>query len=166
MNTAEYRGMLLGFDLLDGQTRGRITICGDSNLVIRQMRGEIYFKAPVSRLLRHKAMQRLQSWPKHELLHIKRECNLSADRLPSSSLQGETGDIFTSRLEIQDLISLNRLHELIIPERLYRVVKMAAITLSTLRRPRRPKVLREEEYIRFGSSGSNRRTKKKVGLPM
>ena len=66
INTPEYRGLLLGFDLLDRQTRERIIICGDFNLVIRQMRGEIDCKAPGLQLLRHKAMQRLQSWPKHE----------------------------------------------------------------------------------------------------
>ena len=52
----KYRGLLLGFDLLADQTRGRIIICGDSNLVIRQMRGEIDCKAPGLQLLRHKAM--------------------------------------------------------------------------------------------------------------
>ena len=53
VNAAEYRGMLLGLDLLDGQTRGRVIICGDSNLVIRQMRGEMDCKAPGLQLLRH-----------------------------------------------------------------------------------------------------------------
>ena len=56
VNGAEYRGLLQGFDLLAVQTRGRIIICGDSNLVIRQMRGEIDCKAPGLQLLRHKAM--------------------------------------------------------------------------------------------------------------
>ena len=41
VNEAEYRGLLLSFDLLTNQTRGRVIICGDSKLVIRQMRGEI-----------------------------------------------------------------------------------------------------------------------------
>ena len=31
VNGAEYSGLLLGFDLLDKQTRGRIIICGNSN---------------------------------------------------------------------------------------------------------------------------------------
>ena len=39
VNEAEYRGLLLSFDLLADQARGRMIICGDSNLVIRQMRG-------------------------------------------------------------------------------------------------------------------------------
>ena len=46
VNAAEYRGLLLGFDLLDRQTRGRITIRGDSNLMIRQMQGRIKCIAP------------------------------------------------------------------------------------------------------------------------
>ncbi|GMF33493.1 unnamed protein product [Phytophthora fragariaefolia] len=41
VNEAEYRGLLLCFDLLATMDRGRIVICGDSNLVIRQMHGEI-----------------------------------------------------------------------------------------------------------------------------
>ena len=56
VNTAEYRGLLLSFDLLYGQTRGRVITCGDSNLVIRQMLGEMDCKAPGLQLLRHEAM--------------------------------------------------------------------------------------------------------------
>ena len=81
INEAEYRGLLLCFDLLTDQTRGRVIICGDSNLVIRQMRGEIDCKAPGLQLMRHKAMEELQSWPKHEFLHVKRDWNASADQL-------------------------------------------------------------------------------------
>ena len=46
VNEAEYRGLLLGFDFLADQARGLIIICGDYNLVMRQMRGEIVCKAP------------------------------------------------------------------------------------------------------------------------
>ena len=86
VNTAKYSGLLLWFDLLDRQTRKQIIICGDPNLGIRQMRGEIDCKAPGLQLIQHKSIQRLQSWPKHDLLHMKRECNQSADRLASSAL--------------------------------------------------------------------------------
>ena len=46
VNEAEYIGLLLCFDLMTDQTRGRVIICVDSNLVIRQMRGDIDCKAP------------------------------------------------------------------------------------------------------------------------
>lgn len=117
VNEAEYRGLLLSFDLLVNQTRERVTICGDSNLVIRQMRGEIDCKAPGVKLLRHKAMQKLRSWPIHEFLHMKRDWNQSGDRLASTALQYEKGMRVTSNQDLQDLISLNRLDELLTPER-------------------------------------------------
>ena len=41
VNAAEYRGGFLRFDLLDKKTRGRPIICGDPNMVIRQMRRKI-----------------------------------------------------------------------------------------------------------------------------
>ena len=46
VNKAKDREPLLCFNLLTDQTRGRVIICGDSNLLIRQMRGEIDCKAP------------------------------------------------------------------------------------------------------------------------
>ena len=65
VNEAEYRGLLLGFDLLTDQARGCIIICGDSSLVIIQMSGGIDCNAPGLQLLRHKAMEKLRSWPIH-----------------------------------------------------------------------------------------------------
>lgn len=117
VNAAKYWGMLLGLDLLDDQNRGRVIICGDSNLVIRQMRGEMNCKAPELKLLRHKAMQKLRSWPEHEFLHMKPEWNQSAGRLSSAALQHGKGAIVNSDQELQDLMSLNRLQELILPEK-------------------------------------------------
>ena len=71
---AEYRGLLLYFDLLADQPRGRIINCVDYNLVIRQMRGKIDSKAPgLQQLLHHKAMEKLRSWPIYEVLHMKRD---------------------------------------------------------------------------------------------
>ena len=70
MNEIEYHGLLLDFDLLADQTRGRIIICGVSNLVIRQMRGEIDCKVLGLQLIRHKAMEKLRSWPIYEFLHM------------------------------------------------------------------------------------------------
>ena len=46
LNKAEYRGLLIGLDLLADQNRGRVIIRGYSNLVVRRVRGEIDCKAP------------------------------------------------------------------------------------------------------------------------
>ena len=85
VNEAEYYDLLLCFELLANLDRGRVILCGDSNLVIRQMRGEIDFKAPGLQLLKHKALDRFRSWPSHEFLHMKRAWNQSADRLASTA---------------------------------------------------------------------------------
>ena len=73
VNEAEYEGLLLCFSLLDKLDRRRLVVCGDSYLVIRQMRGEIECRAPGFTVLRSKAMDQLVSWPVHEFLHMKRE---------------------------------------------------------------------------------------------
>ena len=133
VNEAEYRGLLLGFDLLADQARERIIICGDSNLVIRHMRGEIDCKAPGLQLLRHKAMEKLRSWPIHEFLHMKRNWNQSADLLASNALQQEKSKMPVSDQDRQNLHSLNRLDESLTPKSVDRVVNIAAITRSAVR---------------------------------
>ena len=75
VNEAEYNGLLLCSEILAKQTRGRVIVCSDSNLVIRQMRGDIVCTASELHLLRHKALDQLRSWTVHEFLHIKRDWN-------------------------------------------------------------------------------------------
>ena len=86
VNKAEYNGLLLCFELIADLDRGQVILCGDSNLVVRQMRGEIDCKAPGLQLLRHKALKKLQSWLNHEFLHMNGEWNQIADRLASRAL--------------------------------------------------------------------------------
>ena len=136
--------MLLSFDLLADQDRGRVIICGDSNLVIRQMRGEIDCKARGLQLLRHKALEKLRSWPDHEFLHMKRDWNQSADRLASAALQRENGTIVTLEDDRQDLKTINRLNELIKPRSTEVVVKVSAIARSPRRKRQQPDILQEE----------------------
>ena len=65
----------------------------DSNLVIRQMRGEIYCKAPGIQMLSHKAMEKFRYWPKHDSLHAKCDWNASANRFAREALQKQKGRI-------------------------------------------------------------------------
>ena len=85
VNEAEYIGLLLCFYLPADLERGQVIICGDSNLVIRQVRGEIDCKTPGLQLLRHRALEKLRSWPIHEFLHMTRDWSQSADRLASAA---------------------------------------------------------------------------------
>ena len=91
VNEAEYEGMLLGFELLDSLKRRRLIICGDFNVVVRQMRGEIKCKAAGLSPLRARALNKLQSWPSHGILHVKRYWNQSADQLASEALHRQRG---------------------------------------------------------------------------
>ncbi|OWY90162.1 reverse transcriptase, partial [Phytophthora megakarya] len=113
VNEAEYHGLLLCLDRLEGLDPQRLVICGDSNLVIRQVRGEIDCKAPGLTLLRQRALDRLRTWPDHELLHVKRDWNGSADSLASAALQRQCGIEIESEVVIQNLLTLNRLHEML-----------------------------------------------------
>ncbi|OWY92424.1 reverse transcriptase [Phytophthora megakarya] len=73
VNEAEYNGLVLELDMLESLDRSRLVVCGDSNLVIRQVRGEIDCKAPGLTLLKRKALDRLRKWSDHELVHVKRD---------------------------------------------------------------------------------------------
>ena len=75
---------------------------------------------------------------------MKREWNQSADRLASAALQHEKGAIVNSDQELQDLMSLNQLQKLNLPERTDQVVKMMAITRSARQRRQQPEFLQEE----------------------
>uniref|UniRef100_A0AAV1TGP4 RNase H type-1 domain-containing protein n=1 Tax=Peronospora matthiolae TaxID=2874970 RepID=A0AAV1TGP4_9STRA len=144
VNEAEYNGLLLCFELLAGLDRGRVILCGDSSLVIRQMRGEIDCKAPGLQLLRHKALEKLQSWPSHEFLHMKREWNQSADRLASTALQSEKGRTVVAEEDRQDLMTLNRLDELLKPKQDGQLARVTAIARSARRIRHEPEVIQEE----------------------
>ncbi|OWZ14139.1 reverse transcriptase [Phytophthora megakarya] len=143
VNEAEYRGLILCFDLLSTLDRDRVVIYDDLNLVIRQMQGAMDCKTPGLQLLRQKALNRLRSWPKHEFLHVKWEWNQIADKLASAVLQREEGEIVTSENDRQDLITLNRLGEMLKPKLIKTVVSVNAITRATERQRHTPKAMGE-----------------------
>ena len=66
VNEVKYNGLLLCFDLLADLDRGRAILYGGSKLMIRQMGGEIDCEAPGIIFLRHRALEKLRSWPIHE----------------------------------------------------------------------------------------------------
>ena len=115
------------------------------------MLGEINFKAPVIQILRRRALDKLRSWPIHEFLHMKRDWNQSADRLASTALQKDEGAVITHKDERRDLVTLNRLDELLRPKQGDPVAKITAITRSVQRRRHPPEVLQEELVQRIRS---------------
>ncbi|GMF43517.1 unnamed protein product [Phytophthora fragariaefolia] len=93
VNEAEYRGLLLGCSLLQQLEVSRLVVCRDSNLVIRQMREEMDCKSPGLKLLRQQAKNVLETWPRRELFHVRRDWNASEHMLagPSASAPGRAG---------------------------------------------------------------------------
>ncbi|KAE8981574.1 hypothetical protein PR001_g23963 [Phytophthora rubi] len=100
-------------DLLEGETQQRLVVCGDSNLVIRQVRGEIDCKAPGLTLIRQKALDRLLAWPDYELLHVKRDWNGSADSLAGAALHRQAGIEVEEDSDSENRVTLNRLEEIL-----------------------------------------------------
>ncbi|KAE9351975.1 hypothetical protein PR003_g4612, partial [Phytophthora rubi] len=147
VNEAEYRGLLLCMDLLEGENQQRLVICGDSNLVIRQVRGEIDCKAPGLTLLRQKALDRLLAWPNHELLHVKRDWNGSADSLAGAALQRQAGVEVEEDSDFENLVTLNRLEEILVAREAeeHPSAKISPVATRTTGDSRsRPTVLQEE----------------------
>ncbi|KAE8969358.1 hypothetical protein PF011_g26837 [Phytophthora fragariae] len=147
VNEAEYRGLLLCMDLLEGEDQQRLVICGDSNLVIRQVRGEIDCKAPGLTILRQKALDRLLAWPDHELLHVKRDWNGSADSLAGAALQRQAGVEVEEDSDFEDLVTLNRLEEILVAKEAeeHPSAKINPVATRTTGESRsRPTVLQEE----------------------
>ncbi|OWZ06398.1 LOW QUALITY PROTEIN: reverse transcriptase [Phytophthora megakarya] len=147
VNEAEYNGLVLGLGMLENLDRKRLVICGDSNLVIRQVRGEIDCKAPGLTLLKQKALDRLRKWSDHDLVHVQRDCNGGADSLASAALQRPGGIEVQGEPEFQDMFTLNRLDEILIPKTGNPVVRVAAVT-TRASRVRSPAGVMQEDLIR------------------
>ncbi|KAE9028150.1 hypothetical protein PR003_g15751 [Phytophthora rubi] len=75
---------------------------------------------------------------------MKRDWNQSADKLAGTALHREDGEVVTSEEDKLDLIALNRLDELLIPQSADFVAHVAAVTGSARRRRVSTEVLQEE----------------------
>ncbi|POM68575.1 LOW QUALITY PROTEIN: Reverse transcriptase [Phytophthora palmivora] len=85
---------------------------------------------------------------------MKRDWNQSADSLASASLRRENGVVIVTEEERQDLVTLNRLDELLIAKDDAATVKITAVTRS--RKKCRPQVLQEEVVQRMRMERINR----------
>ncbi|GMF15480.1 unnamed protein product [Phytophthora fragariaefolia] len=89
VNEVEHQGMLLG--------------CS--------MWGELEWKSRGLRLLSQRAHRDLKAWPNHDYFHVWRDWNASADMLAGQALQRQGGVEVRGLRELQDLVTLNRLDE-------------------------------------------------------
>ncbi|KAG6578200.1 reverse transcriptase [Phytophthora cinnamomi] len=95
-------------------------------------------------------VDRLQIWPDHELVHVKRDWNGSADSLASAALQRQGGILVDDETDLQDLVTLNRLHEILVvrKEEADSVARVSPATTKSKARSRSTPTVLQEEVVR------------------
>ncbi|KAJ0390852.1 hypothetical protein P43SY_011081 [Pythium insidiosum] len=105
VNEAEYRGLLSALDLARRHAIRRLVVCGDSRLVIQQVRGEMECRSPSLQLLHAQAIVELGKFERVDLIHVARAYNAAADLITGKALQRGSGGRIPVE-EFTDLLSL------------------------------------------------------------
>ena len=85
-NVAEYRAMLLGAKLARELDASEVELIGDSQLIVRQVRGEYKVKDANLKPLREKVVKALRDFERWSIRDVRREQNEHADRLVNEAL--------------------------------------------------------------------------------
>lgn len=88
-NVAEYRALLLGIELAVDLGADEVEFIGDSELIVRQVRGEYKVKKADLKPLHaaaQSALSELESW---SIRSVPRELNAEADALVNEVLDGD-----------------------------------------------------------------------------
>ena len=84
-NVAEYKALLLGIDRAVAFGAEEVDLVGDSELIVRQVKGEYKVKDPALRELHARVRQALVG-PRWSIRHVRREENAAADALVNAAL--------------------------------------------------------------------------------
>lgn len=91
-NVAEYTGLIRALEwLVDQKIRGPILVRGDSDLIIKQVRGEYKVKSALLAPLHRQVKDLLEDLPGVSLEWVARESNSDADRLTNLAYAEYTG---------------------------------------------------------------------------
>jgi len=90
-NTAEYEGLIRGLEMAVTAGARRLEVRSDSELIIRQMRGEYRIKAPHLRKAAMRAQGALSGLTEVVFTSIPREQNKEADRLANLAMDEVEG---------------------------------------------------------------------------
>lgn len=85
-NVAEYRALLRGIELAAQNGATELELYGDSELVVKQIRGEYKVKDAGLKPLHAKARSALSSFERWSFSHVRREQNAEADALVNQAL--------------------------------------------------------------------------------
>jgi ribonuclease HI len=85
-NVAEYRALLLGIERARARGAREVELLGDSELIVRQVRGEYRVKDPALRDLHTRVREALEGLERWSIRHVRREENERADLLVNEAL--------------------------------------------------------------------------------
>ena len=87
-NVAEYRALLLGIERAAALGASELELVGDSELIVRQVKGEYKVKDAGLRKLHAEVKRALAPFARWSIRHVRREQNADADRLVNEALDG------------------------------------------------------------------------------
>ncbi len=87
-NVAEYKALLLGIEMAAELDADELVLVGDSELIVKQVKGEYKVKDATMRELHTQVKAALQGFDSWSIRHVRREHNAEADRLVNEVLDG------------------------------------------------------------------------------
>src|SRR5580698_6708706 len=93
-NYAEYSGLLAALDFAITQSHPRLKVVSDSELMVKQIKGQYKVNSPELRPLYEEAKRRIARLELFQIQHVLREKNQRADRLANLAMDrgmGKTG---------------------------------------------------------------------------
>jgi ribonuclease HI len=88
-NVAEYRALLLGIELAGERGASEVELIGDSELIVKQVKGEYRVKDAGLRPLYEEVRAVLAGFERWTIRHVRREHNAAADALVNETLDAE-----------------------------------------------------------------------------
>ena len=88
-NVAEYRALIMGIERAHELGATELELIGDSELVVKQVRGEYRVKDAGLKPLHSAAQSGLGNFAEWTIRHVKRERNAAADALVNQALDAE-----------------------------------------------------------------------------
>lgn len=85
-NVAEYRGLLAGLDYAIANGQRDVLVRSDSELLVKQMKGEYKVKHPDMQRLHAEARMRIAKLGKVKFEHVRRAMNAHADGLANKAM--------------------------------------------------------------------------------
>jgi ribonuclease HI len=87
-NQAEYKAIIAALEKAIGLGARHVLVCSDSELMVKQMKGQYRVKHPALRPLYEEAARLAGSLESFKISHIPREQNSAADALANKALDG------------------------------------------------------------------------------